>query len=137
MREIKRLNPEVEVALQACPLFVPLVEEGWFEKDVTRNIAEEYLGAMKKVKIDTLILGCTHYPLLKPVLKSVMGKGVVLVDSAQEVAREVKQLLEYTQQNKIAKAKPRYEFLVSDEPKHFSRLAKRFLGRAIRDAKRI
>ncbi len=137
VREIKRLNPAVEVALQACPLFVPLVEEGWFEKDVTRNIAEEYLGAMKKVKIDTLILGCTHYPLLKPVLKSVMGKGVVLVDSAQEVAREVKQLLEYTQQNKIAKAKPRYEFLVSDEPKHFSRLAKRFLGRAIRDAKRI
>lgn len=136
-REIQRLDASVKVTAQACPLFVPLVEEGWFEKNVTLEVAYEYLAAMKKSKVDTLILGCTHYPLLKPILKSVMGKGVRLVDSAQEVAREVKQLLEYTGQNKTAKSKPRHEFLVSDEPKHFSRLAKRFLGREIAEAKRV
>ncbi|OGX26553.1 MAG: glutamate racemase [Omnitrophica WOR_2 bacterium RIFCSPHIGHO2_01_FULL_48_9] len=136
VREIKRLNPAVKVTAQACPLFVPLVEEGWFEKDVTRDVARQYLAALKKTQVDTLILGCTHYPLLKPILKKVMGQGVMLVDSAQEVAREVKQLLEYTRQNKVVKSRPRHEFLVSDEPKHFSKLAQKFLGRAIHDAKR-
>ncbi len=137
VKEIKRLDPAVKVTAQACPLFVPLVEEGWFDEKVTLEIAHKYLDGMKKNRIDTLILGCTHYPLLKPLLKKAMGKGVMLVDSAQEVAREVKQLLEYTQQNRISKTAPRHEFLVSDEPKHFSKLARKFLGRAIHGAKRV
>ncbi len=134
--EIKRLSPTVMVNAQACPLFVPLVEEGWFDTKVTETVAQEYLGKMKKTKIDTLILGCTHYPLLKPVLKKIMGKDVVLVDSAQEVALEVKQLLEVTQKNRIANKKSPPVFLVSDEPKHFSQMAKKFLGFSISNVMR-
>ena len=130
-KEIHRLESSIKVTSQMCPLFVPLVEEGWFDKNVTLKIAQEYLDPVKKANVDTLILGCTHYPLLKAVLKKVMGKGVVLVDSAQEVALEVKQLLEVTQKNRLLNKKSPPVFLVSDEPKHFSRLAKRFLGFSI------
>lgn len=137
VKEIKRLDPAAKVTAKACPLFVPLVEEGWFDEKVSLAIAHKYLDGMKRDRIDTLILGCTHYPLLKPLLKKAMGKDVMLVDSAQEVAREVKQLLEYTGQNRTAKSAPRHEFLVSDEPKHFSKLAQKFLGRPIHDAKRV
>lgn len=132
-KEIHRLEPSIKAASQMCPLFVPLVEEGWFDKKVTFKIAEEYLNPLKKVKIDTLILGCTHYPLLKGVLKEVMGKDVVLVDSAQEVALEVKQLLEVTKKNRRLNKKSPPVFLVSDEPRHFSQLARRFLGFAIQN----
>lgn len=135
-KEIKRLSPLVMVNASACPLFVPLVEEGWFEKKITVTIAEEYLSKMKKSKVDTLILGCTHYPLLKPILKKIMGKNVVLVDSAQEVALEVKQLLEVTQKNRLAGKKSPPVFLVSDEPNHFSQMAKRFLGFSIKNVQR-
>lgn len=135
-KEIRRLEPAVKVIAQACPLFVPLVEEGWFDKKVTFKIAEEYLNPVKKAKVDTLILGCTHYPLLKGVLKQVMGKDVVLVDSAQEAALEVKQLLEVTQKNRLLNKKSPPVFLVSDEPKHFSRLARRFLGFTIQNVMR-
>ena len=135
-REIKRLSPTISVNTQACPLFVPLVEEGWFDTKVTSAVAQEYLEKMKKMKIDTLILGCTHYPLLKPVLTKIMGKDVVLVDSAQEVAQEVKQLLEVTQKNRIANKNSASVFLVSDEPKHFAQLAKRFLGFSISNVTR-
>ncbi len=130
-KEIHRLDPAIKATSAICPLFVPLVEEGWFDKKVTLKIAQEYLDPIQKAKVDTLILGCTHYPLLKAVLKKVMGKDVVLVDSAQEVALEVKQLLEVTQKNRLLNKKSQSVFLVSDEPKHFSRLAKRFLGFSI------
>lgn len=136
MKEIHRLEPTVRVTSQACPLFVPLVEEGWFDKNVTLKIAEEYLSPVRKANVDTLILGCTHYPLLKAVLKKVMGKNVVLVDSAQEIALEVKQLLEVTKKNRLLSKKSPPVFLVSDEPKHFSRLAKRFLGFPIQNVTR-
>ncbi len=135
-REIRRLSPSLKVITQACGLFVPLVEEGWFKNATTTMIAEQYLSKMKKAKVDTLILGCTHYPLLKSVIKKVMGDGVVLIDSAKEVAREVKQLLEYTQKNSLSKRKGQAVFLVSDEPQHFQGLAKRFLGFSIEDVER-
>lgn len=135
-KEIHRLDAAIKVTSQVCPLFVPLAEEGWFEKKVTFKIAQEYLSPVKEKKVDTLILGCTHYPLLKTVIKKVMGKDVVLVDSAQEVASEVKQLLETTQKNRLLNRKTRPVFLVSDEPKHFSRLARRFLGFPIQNVTR-
>ena len=121
---------------QACPLFVPLAEEGWFEKKPTIDIASEYLKGIKKAKIDTLILGCTHYPLLKGVLHKVMGNGIKLVDSAQTVVNEVKQLLENTDKSRQSKSVPKYKFLVSDQPKHFRKLAKRFLGYNIKNVQR-
>lgn len=136
-KTILNLAPQVDVFEQPCPLFVPLVEEGWLEHKVTEKVAEEYLSSLKQQHIDTLILGCTHYPLLKPILQKVMGKQVVLVDSAMETARQLKELL-------IAKKLLRQQnrplkniFLVSDEPEHFRALAKRFLGHDLTQVRRV
>jgi len=145
-KKIVQLNKNIVVTSQACPLFVPLVEEGWFDHAVTYQVARQYLGDMKKRKIDTLILGCTHYPLLKGVLRRVMGPNVQLVDSAQEVALQVKELLTKTRLLR-APASVQYEdrtrlgpcrhiFIVSDEPKQFQRLASRFLGRGVKNVRR-
>lgn len=134
---IQRLLPGAQVVSRACPLFVPLVEEGWIDGKVTDSVAEEYLAPIRRAKVDTLILGCTHYPLLKPVLQKVMGRGVTLVDSATETAREVKALLEMNGLFRKAKCPPRHEFLVSDEPEHFRILAKRFLGHDLASVRRV
>ena len=92
-QKIKEINSKIDVYSKACPLFVPLVEEGWYDHDVTHLVAEEYLKEMKKAKVDTLILGCTHYPLLKNVIHTVMGPKVNLIDSAEVVAEGVRALL--------------------------------------------
>ncbi|MGH7885554.1 MAG: glutamate racemase, partial [Thermodesulfobacteriota bacterium] len=78
---INKINPDITVFSKACPLFVPLAEEGWLQNDIARNVALEYLSELKKFDIDTLILGCTHYPLLKETIGEVIGKDVVLIDS--------------------------------------------------------
>ncbi len=93
-RAIRRLDPTVEVSSRACPLFVPLVEEGWSDDPISRQIAERYLAPLLDAGIDTLVLGCTHYPLLKPILQRVAGAGIRLVDSAETVARQVERELE-------------------------------------------
>lgn len=134
---ILKLKKDVNVFQKACPLFVPLVEEGWLDHTVTERIAKEYLESICGQDVDTLILGCTHYPLLKPVLQKVMGKSVVLVDSAAETAREVKALLEHRGLSRISKRPPKHEFLVSDEPEHFRTVAKRFLGHDLPHVKRV
>lgn len=136
-KKIRALDPAIKVAAQACPLFVPLVEEGWLKKKVTVKVAEEYLSAVKKAKVDTLILGCTHYPLLKPVLKKVMGARVKLIDSAREVAFEVQALLTNTGLARTTQRKAKYQFLVSDQPKHFRLAARKFLEYDIRSVKRV
>ncbi|MBU3958681.1 MAG: glutamate racemase, partial [Candidatus Omnitrophica bacterium] len=128
--QIKELNPQVKVIASACPLFVPFVEEGWFGGKVVLEVAKTYLKPLKKAGVDTVILGCTHYPLLKPVIKEVLGKKVKLIDSAQQVAIEVKEIL--TGLNLLNKGhSSRHKFYVSDNPEWFSRLAKRFLGRPV------
>jgi len=137
LKNIKKKNASLRVISQACPLFVPLVEEGWFHKDVTVTVAQEYLNTIKGSGVDTLILGCTHYPLLKMVLREVMGPGVKLVDSAQEVAQEVKRVVQRKGLLREDIRKPCYEFLVSDSPQHFRNLAKRFLGYDIRKVSRV
>ncbi len=91
---LKRLDPKVEVYSRACPLFVPLVEEGWLDNEVVERTVESYLASLKKSGIDTLILGCTHYPLLKKAIRKFMGREVRLVDSAEETADEVSALLQ-------------------------------------------
>ena len=133
VKTIKHYKKTVKVFSKACPLFVPLVEEGWFSKPVTLEVAKNYLESLKKSGIDALILGCTHYPLLKNTIQKVMGKKVVLVDSAKEVAREVKQLLNETEHGRILKRKARYKFLISDRPQEFKRIAKNFLGTEIKN----
>ncbi|MBF0386868.1 MAG: glutamate racemase [Candidatus Omnitrophica bacterium] len=134
---IERLLPRAQVTARPCPLFVPLVEEGWIDGKVTESVAEEYLAPIRKAGVDTLILGCTHYPLLKTVIQKVMGKGVTLVDSATETAREVKALLESRGLARQSRRPPRHEFLVSDEPEHFRTLAKRFLGHDLASVRRV
>lgn len=131
-KTIKHYDGAIKVFSRACPLFVPLTEEGWFHKPVTMDIAKEYLMPLKKANIDTLILGCTHYPLLRNVLQRAVGKKVVLVDSAKEIARQVKGLLTESEAGRISRSKPRYKFLISDRPQEFKKIAKNFLGHEIK-----
>jgi glutamate racemase len=134
--QIKKLDSGIKVIAQACPLFVPLVEEGWFEQKVTQEIAQEYLHKLKAWGVDTLVLGCTHYPLLKPVIHKVMGQGVTLIDSAEQVAEEVDRQLSRLDLRRLPQRTPRYQFLVSDEPLHFQKAARQFLGFDIKNVKR-
>ncbi|MDD3374453.1 MAG: glutamate racemase [Candidatus Omnitrophica bacterium] len=137
VRMIKKILKKAIVSSQACPLFVPLVEEGWFSDRITRDIAKKYLSTMIQSKIDTLILGCTHYPLLKEIIGSIMGKKVFLVDSAKEVAEEVAEALEKMNLANRSLIKGNHRFFVSDKPQHFRSLAKRFLGYDIKNIRKV
>ncbi len=136
VQKIMQLNKNITVMSQACPLFVPLVEEGWFDHAVTYQVARQYLRDMKKNKIDTLILGCTHYPLIKGVLHNVMGPHVQLVDSAREVALQVKELLTKKRLLRTRLGPSHHMFIVSDEPEQFQRLGTRFLGGGVKNVRR-
>lgn len=132
---IAKYNHGIKVSSQACPLFVPLVEEGWLNKAVTAAVAREYLQLLQKQKIDTLVLGCTHYPLLKGVLQKIMGRAVTLVDSAREIACEVKDILEKQNLLRTATTGAKHTFLISDRPQQFEKTAKEFLGYSIKAVK--
>jgi glutamate racemase len=114
-----------------CPLFVPLVEEGWTDGVIAALIAEKYLEEIRNRDIDTLVLGCTHYPLLKKVIAKVMGEGVRLIDSAVEVAKEVKTILDNSGLSREEKEEPRREFYVTDSPLRFTKVGERFLENKI------
>lgn len=135
--EIKYRDRTIRVMSKACPLFVPLVEEGWIKEKITKEIAKTYLTPIKKQKADTLILGCTHYPLLKGVIKQVMGDGINLIDSAYQTAREVNTLLSQKGLLNPSSEKPRYEFYVSDEPENFINIGERFLGKSLKHVERV
>lgn len=134
---IKRYSRKARVWEAPCPLFVPLVEEGWLNTSVTNQVAKTYLNPLLKKKIDTLVLGCTHYPVLKPVLKRIIGKNVSMIDSADETAGEVKRLLKKNKFLNPTRSKKKMECYVTDRPRTFSRLAEVFLGRRIGPAKRL
>jgi glutamate racemase len=127
-RAIRAINPDVMITARACPLFVPLVEEGWTEHDATRVVAREYLEPLIAADIDTLVLGCTHYPLLKPILREVLGERVKLIDSAEETAAETARMLASREIAAPAEADPTYRFVASDDPLQFLQLGQRFLG---------
>jgi glutamate racemase len=130
-KAIQTLNGTIKIFSKACPLFVPLVEEGWLENEVAYHTAKIYLDPLQKEGIDTLVLGCTHYPLLKPTLKKVVGDGVILVDSALETAREVAGILFEKCLNREKKDAPSYQFFVSDDPDRFVKVGETFLKRTI------
>jgi glutamate racemase len=135
---LKRLDPSVKVYSAACPLFVPFVEEGWLEGDVVSRVARAYLDSFKSFKIDTLILGCTHYPLLERVIQKTVGERVSLVNSAEETAKEAKRLLSKLNMTQAASHKsPKLRFYVSDEPEQFRSLGERFLGTSIQSVAKI
>lgn len=130
-RSIHALNPAVHVYSQACPLFVPLVEEGWLDHEVTRLTAREYLKPVFVEQIDTLVLGCTHYPLLKPLLQEVAGPGIRLVDSAITMAEQTAGLLDRMGLQNPQRAAPVYRYFVTDVPLRFQTIGGRFLGREL------
>jgi glutamate racemase len=119
---------KVEIFSRSCPLFVPLVEEGEIDSQITRLIAEQYLAPLRNEKIDTLVLGCTHYPLLKRVIGETMGADVRLVDSAQATAEETAQLLDKEGILNQAGNAASYRFFVTDAATRFHRIAERILG---------
>lgn len=117
---------DAEVIVAACPLFVPLAEEGWVDDAVAEAVAERYLESFREANIDTLVLGCTHYPLLKDVIGRVMGDAVTLVDSAEAVAATVAGLADTGDSETATR-----QFYVTDAPAPFQEVAERFLGRKI------
>jgi glutamate racemase len=128
---IHRARPGARVSARACPLFVPLVEEGWLDHRVTRLVANEYLAPLQREGVDTLVLGCTHYPLLRPVLQDAMGAAVRLVDSAEAVADQARVLLNERGLAARESTAPPHEYFVTDVPQRFQEIGGRFLGRAI------
>ena len=119
------------IAAKACPLLVPLVEEGWLDHPVTRLTAQEYLGPLLAQNLDTLVLGCTHYPLLKPLLQDVAGPSVVLVDSAEAVSARAQAMLGEMGLENPGGREPSQVFYVTDVPLRFQEVGERFLGRTL------
>ena len=135
---LRRLDPEVEVIGQPCPLFVPLVENDRIHRGdvVIETVAREYLEPLKAAGVDTLILGCTHYPLLTDVIADIMGPEVTLVSAGEESAFELKRLLKAEGLRADEEHQGSAEFYVSDRPEDFERLASAFLGEDLRRAAR-
>lgn len=125
---LKARSPGVRVVSRACPLFVPLVEEGWMDGSVVESIVDRYLEGMREEGIDTLILGCTHYPLLKDVIGRRLGGGIGLVDSAETTACELERLLKDKGLAATGQSKPVSRIYVTDLPRRFETIARRFLG---------
>jgi glutamate racemase len=135
--ELKISNHSIEIASSACPLFVPLAEEGWLNEPATKLIAEKYLKPINNANVDTLILGCTHYPLLKEVIQEVVSSKIKLVDSAQAMAYETaKSLMNYGVLND-QDDKGDLKLFVSDLPARFETVASRFLGENISNVEKI
>ena len=121
----------IEIFEKACPLFVSLAEEGWWDTEVTRLTAEEYLKPLKEAGVDTLVMACTHYPLLSKVIQEVMGDKVVLVNTGEATAKVVKELLSLEGTVSEDNKAPLREFYTSDEPELFEQVAAPFLGEGL------
>ena len=133
-KAILRLNPAIQVTATPCPLFVPLVESGWIDEadDVAVPMVRRYLSAVKEAGVDTLILGCTHFPLLAPIIRKELGENVTLIDSGRETAVLCAELLR--ENDALAQREGgRAQFYVSDQPEGFSRVAEIFLGKSVRE----
>lgn len=126
-RAIRRLDPDATVRSVACPLFVPLVEEGWIDDDVTRQVAERYLRPLLGEGADTLVLGCTHYPALRGILEELVGPDVVLVDSAESVAEVVRRELAESDLLTDRRESPSHHLCVTDVESRFERIAAQLL----------
>ena len=130
-KAIENLNPDIEVISEACPLFVPLADEGWVEGEIVEGIAKEYLNPIKDSGIDVLVLGCTHYPLLKNTIQKIVGDEITLVDSAQETASQIKQILVKKDLLNDSKTPSERDFYLTDVSDTFISVAGRFLGEKI------
>jgi glutamate racemase len=133
-RAIQAAKPGAKVEQKACPLFVPLVEEGWFEHPAAELIALEYLQPLKRANVDVMVLGCTHYPLLKPLLQRTMGPDIRLIDSGEETAATVHGALHSSGLNAPSDATATHRFVVSDDEARFRQVGSRFIGERLRKA---
>jgi glutamate racemase len=136
-RAIKRLNPNISVLARPCPLFVPLAEEGWTDNEIARMTAHLYLDELRQADVDTLVLGCTHYPLLKKTIADVIGPNVTLVDSAEETARTVATILQEKKLLRPHAEQGNHHYYVTDVPAGFIRVGNRFLGGKLGDVYQI
>lgn len=136
-KAIKKIDSSIEIISKACPLFVQLVEEGWWENDIAYRIAEEYLSSLKDKGIDTLILGCTHYPLLQNTISKVMGKDVKLVSSAREAAKAVLKVVKENDMERDKRLNPVYRYYTSDSVEKFAALGSIILGKEIETVEKI
>lgn len=130
-RAIKSIDSSIEVFAVACPLFVPLVEEGWLEGEVVNLTAERYLSDIRRDGADALVLGCTHYPMIKRVIAGVTG--IPLIDSAIETSKEVRDILVRQAMVRTGGKRPVREFFVTDSPEKFISTGEKFLGQKITD----
>lgn len=136
-RAIHAIAPAARVEQQACPLFVPLVEEGWFSHPAAELIAEEYLKPIRDAGVDALVLGCTHYPLLKPLLRRVMGDRVALIDSGEQTALALERVLVEGSMEAPRGGQAQHRFAVSDDEPRFRQVGSRFIGERLSGAEVI
>jgi glutamate racemase len=136
-RALEVARPGAEVVARACPLFVPLAEEGWLTGEVPRLVAQSYLADLTSSGVDTLVLGCTHYPLLREVIAEVVGPTVELVDSAEATAQTVAELLRAEGQLAPPGQVAEHQYFVTDVPERFVEVGARFLGRPISNAEQV
>ncbi|HEX2168228.1 MAG TPA: glutamate racemase, partial [Longimicrobiales bacterium] len=129
---VRRRLPDARVYAQPCPLFVPIVEEGWHTHPAAHLVAEEYLTPLHEMDVDVLILGCTHYPILSGLIADVMGPAVQLVDSAAETAREVAEMLDRYDFHRTEAEPPSHTFAASDAPLRFRDVGRTFVGEVLR-----
>ena len=125
---LRQRDASIHTLSQACPLFVPLAEEGWIDHKVTQLVAKEYLFPLKLEKIDALILGCTHYPVLRGAIQAAVDPNVVLIDSGEAAALEVEKLLDHENLRNPSAHKANLQYYVSDLPAKFTEIGERFLG---------
>jgi glutamate racemase len=136
-RELLKIRPGTTVLKRPCPLFVPLAEEGWEDHPVSRAVAGEYLGDFASGGMDTLILGCTHYPVLREPIQNAVGEGVTLVDSATAVAEVVAEELDRLGLARTKDGAASHEFFVTDVPQRFQTVGERFLGTRLGGVKQV
>jgi glutamate racemase len=127
-RAIRALDPAAVIVAQPCPLFVPLVEEGWLDHQATELVAREYLAPLREQRVDTIVLGCTHYPLLRPLIARVVGRDVRLIDSAHETAAATGRALAEAGLTASGERTPQRRYVVTDAAEQFARVAAHFLG---------
>ena len=125
---IRQIDKTIQVFARPCPLFVPLAEEGWMDHPVTALVAKEYLFPLKLEHIDTLILGCTHYPVLRAAIAAAIGNDVTLIDSGEAAAGDVVSVLDREGLRNTNRQRPNLQFFVSDVPEKFTEVGERFLG---------
>jgi len=130
---LKSIRPDIRTFSRTCRLFVPLAEEGWFKHPITKLVAEEYLRPLLAEGIDTLILGCTHYPLLKPAIGEVAGPDIALIDSADAMAERAKRLLAEAGMGNTSAVPPEHRFYITDLPDRFQTIGENFLGQPLQN----